>query len=85
MILGVSRMTISPWMFSSTLLIIERPTLKVVLLLAMAVWGFARAYYFAFYVIQHYVDGSYKFAGLLSFARYALGRRRARQRTADGQ
>jgi len=57
------------------LLILERPTLKVALLLVLAVWCFARAYYFAFYVIQHYVDPGYRFAGLVGFARYALKKR----------
>ncbi|HTI52332.1 MAG TPA: hypothetical protein VL475_15320, partial [Planctomycetaceae bacterium] len=40
---------------SSGLLLWEHPTLKTALLLALAVWGFSRAYYFAFYVIQHYI------------------------------
>jgi hypothetical protein len=40
------------------------------LLLAIAIWAFCRAYYFAFYVIQHYVDPSFRFAGLLAFVRY---------------
>jgi len=44
-------------------------------LLALAIWAFCRAYYFAFYVIGHYVDPGYKFAGLMDFARYALARR----------
>jgi hypothetical protein len=35
-----------------------------------------RAYYFAFYVIQHYVDDGYKFSGLISFCRYLLARKR---------
>lgn len=60
------------------LLIAEQPTLKVALLLAVAIWCFCRAYYFAFYVIQHYVDPGYKFAGLGSFALYLLGKRRGR-------
>ena len=60
------------------LLIAEQPTLKVALLLAIAIWCFCRAYYFAFYVIQHYVDPGYKFAGLGSFALYLLGKRRGR-------
>lgn len=60
---------------ASAALILERPTLKVVFLLTLAVWCFARAYYFAFYVIEHYVDGDYKFAGLGSFIRY-LGARK---------
>ena len=62
---------------ASALLIFEYPTIKVALLLGVAVWAFARAYYYAFYVIEHYIDGSYKFAGLLSFAQYMLSRKRA--------
>ena len=59
---------------SSTLVLLECPSLRVAVLLAMAIWCFARAYYFAFYVIEHYVDPRYRFSGLLSFARYALGK-----------
>jgi hypothetical protein len=58
------------------LLIAEQPTLKVALLLAIAVWCFCRFYYFAFYVIEHYVDGKYKFAGLSSFVMYLLRKKR---------
>jgi hypothetical protein len=61
-------------------LILEHPTLKVALLLALCVWSFARAYYFAFYVVEHYVDPGYHFAGLLYFAHYLLRRRRSSQR-----
>lgn len=59
-------------------LLLEHPTLKVAILLAVAIWCFARAYYFAFYVIQHYVDPGYRFAGLLDFLRYLLRSRRER-------
>jgi hypothetical protein len=55
-------------------IVLEHPSVKVAVLLAVAVWCFARAYYFAFYVVQHYVDDRYRFAGLWSFARYALRR-----------
>lgn len=61
---------------ASTLLFLESPTLKVALLLAAAVWCSARFYYFAFYVIEHYVDRSYKFAGLCSFFQYVISKRR---------
>ena len=61
------------------LVLAERPTIKVAVLLGIAVWCFARAYYFAFYVIEHYVDPSYKFAGLWSFACYLLRRRRGNE------
>lgn len=48
------------------------------LLLALTIWGFCRAYYFAFYVIEHYVDPGFRFSGLLNFAAYMLRRRRSR-------
>ena len=60
---------------ASTLLLMENPSLRTAALLAVAVWAFARAYYFAFYVITCYVDPGYRFAGLLSFLRYLMRRR----------
>lgn len=47
-------------------------------LLAAAIWAFARFYYFAFYVVEHYVDGQYRFEGLASFAVWCLRRAAAR-------
>jgi hypothetical protein len=61
---------------ASGLILAEHPTVKVALLLGIAVWCFARAYYFAFYVVEHYADPNYKFAGLWSFAAYLLRKRR---------
>jgi hypothetical protein len=63
-------------MLSATLLFFEKPTIRAALLLVVAVWSFCRFYYFAFYVIEHYVDPSYRFSGLLSFARYLTGKQR---------
>lgn len=63
-------------MVASVLLWLESPSLKVALLLLLAVWAFCRAYYFAFYVIEHYADPGYRFAGLVSFLRYAWRKRR---------
>ena len=62
-------------LLAATLLVLEHPTWKVALLLALAIWCFCRFYYFAFYVIEKYVDPSYKFSGLWSFARYLFQRR----------
>jgi hypothetical protein len=59
---------------SAGLLLAEAPTLKVALLLGIAIWSFCRAYYFAFYVIERYIDSRFKFAGLASVARYLLRR-----------
>jgi hypothetical protein len=60
---------------SSILLILDQPTLKAAALLATSIWCFCRFYYFAFYVIQHYVDPGYRFSGLWAFARYLVRRR----------
>jgi hypothetical protein len=57
---------------ASVLLLLEHPTLKVGLLLAIAVWSFCRFYYFAFYVIEHYVDSTYRFSGIWDFFGYLL-------------
>ena len=61
---------------SALLLILENPTLKIGVLLAVSVWCFCRCYYCAFYVIEHYVDASYRFSGLWSFARYLVQKRK---------
>ena len=66
---------------ASAILLVDHPSWKVALLLATAVWCFARAYYFAFYVVQHYADPGYRFAGLFGFLVYAV---RRRQRTRSG-
>ena len=61
---------------SSVLLIVESPSWRVAALLVIAIWCFCRFYYFAFYVIEKYVDPSYKFSGLYSFLKYMFQRRR---------
>jgi hypothetical protein len=62
-------------LLSSTLLLLNRFDLKTGLLFAISIWCFCRAYYFAFYVIEHYVDSTYRFSGLFSFVRYMMGHR----------
>jgi hypothetical protein len=57
---------------------VEVPNWRIAVMLAIAIWCFARAYYFAFYVIEHYIDPSYRFAGLVDLLRYLLGRRPGR-------
>ena len=59
-------------LLSATLLFLERPTPRVAVLLLLAIWCFCRFYYFAFYVVERYVDPNYRFSGLLSFARYVI-------------
>ena len=59
-------------LMAATLLLLEAWSIKVLLLLVVAIWAFCRFYYFAFYVIEHYVDSQCRFAGLLAFFRYLL-------------
>jgi len=62
-------------LLASMLLLLVAGSIKVLLLLTVSIWAFCRFYYFAFYVIEHYVDPQYRFAGLWSFFRYLLRRR----------
>ncbi len=55
---------------SAGLLWSETLTLKTALLLALTIWAFCRAYYFAFYVLEKYVDPQFRFAGLWSLIRH---------------
>jgi hypothetical protein len=68
-------------LLSVTLLLVEHPTVKTVVLLAVAVWSFCRFYYFAFYVLGRYVDPSYRFSGLISMLQYVFSRRRGQPET----
>ena len=54
------------------LLLLSAPGWRNAALLVLCVWGFSRAYYFAFYVVQHYIDPAFKFSGLMDVVRYVL-------------
>lgn len=64
---------------SAAAILIESPTLRTAFLLGIAIWSFCRLYYFIFYVIEKYVDGSYRFAGIHSFLLYLLRERKKRR------
>ena len=61
---------------AATSILLENPTVHTALLLGVAIWSFCRLYYFMFYVIEKYVDGSYKFAGIYSFLLYLIRTRK---------
>lgn len=63
-------------LLSGTLLVLAHPNWKIVALLAIAVWSFCRFYYFAFYVLEKYVDPNYKFSGLIPMMSCVLWERR---------
>jgi hypothetical protein len=60
---------------SGGLLLADAPTWRTAALLALVVWASARLYYFIFYVIERYIDSSYRFSGVVSALRYVFGRR----------
>ena len=67
---------------SAAFLLARAPQWEVAILLAVSVWAFARAYYFAFYVVEKYADPAFRFSGLLAFAAYCIrGRPGAAGRT----
>ena len=62
--------------FAAVLIWIQQPTFQTVILLLIVSWAFARVYYFMFYVVTHYIDGEYRFSGILSFLRWLRKRKR---------
>jgi len=60
-------------------LLIQNPSWQNLALLGIALWAACRWYYFMFYVIEKYVDPSFKFAGLSSFLRYQFDKKNDRK------
>jgi hypothetical protein len=69
MFLGIAVLT-------AALIILEMPSLRLAAYLGLLVWASCRFYYFLFYVIEHYVDPTMRYAGLWDLM---LGMRRRRQ------
>ncbi|MGI9466742.1 MAG: hypothetical protein ACR2OA_06435 [Rubripirellula sp.] len=61
-------------LISAVLILIQLPRWDILALLLICLWASCRSYYFAFYVIQNYVDPDYRFSGLFDFTRYLLKR-----------
>jgi hypothetical protein len=57
-------------LFACTFILLAIPRWDIAAYLALAIWSFARAYYFAFYVIERYVDPTYRFDGIVSAIRH---------------
>lgn len=54
---------------AAALLLVQMPSLSNVALLLIVIWSFCRAYYFLFYVVEHYVNPGFKYAGLFALLR----------------
>lgn len=61
---------------SAFVVLLQNPSWTVAACLALIGWACSRAYYFAFYVVQHYVDPTFRFAGLVDFGRWCMRQRR---------
>jgi hypothetical protein len=70
-------------LLASTVLLLQSPTWPTVLLLLVAIWSFCRFYYFAFYVLQHYVDGNYRYRGLFDAVQYLWTKRQLGSENSD--
>lgn len=57
------------------LLLYKSLDVTTAILLSIVIWAFCRFYYFAFYVLHHYADKDYNYAGILHLIRYLLGKR----------
>jgi hypothetical protein len=69
---------------SAGLLLTNMPSWRTGALLVLVVWASARLYYFMFYVIEHYIDSSYRFSGVLSALSYLLRRSTCEKRRPPG-
>lgn len=61
---------------TAALILSEAPSLQLAALLALLVWASCRFYYFLFYVLEHYVDPTMRYAGLFDLL---MGMKRRRQ------
>ena len=60
---------------SSVLNVFTEDVFHRVLLTLFIIWSASRLYYFMFYVIEHYIDDSYKFSSVYACLRYLITRR----------
>ena len=56
-------------------LLVRDPRTVTAMLLIIAIWCFARFYYFVFYVTNRYLEPRDRFSGIVSLARHLLRRR----------
>ena len=57
---------------SFVLVLLAIPTWTVAFSLALVAWSSARLYYFMFYVIERYIDPSFRFSGAGSALQYLV-------------
>jgi hypothetical protein len=63
---------------ASAVLVVRSPSPTTALLVGVAVWAYARFYYYAFYVVERDVDPTYRYSGLGSLIAYWIRQSRGR-------
>ena len=66
-----------------SLLILQNASLQTAFLIGVAIWSFCRLYYFMFYVIEKYVDPSFRFSGIIPCLLYLMKRRNDHSKAGD--
>jgi hypothetical protein len=66
---------------TAALIVLETPSLRVAAYLVLLVWTSCRFYYFLFYVLEHYVDPTMRYAGLWDLMLGMKRRRHEQTRT----
>jgi hypothetical protein len=64
-------------MSAGILFLLERAAVTALCIVTLA-WASARWYYYVFYVIERWIDPSFRYTGVISFVRYALRSRSRR-------
>ena len=79
-----------PWMFvkaglfvllgglAATCLLLQHPAWTTATCIAALTWAAARAYFFAFHVVQHWIDPEFRCRGLVHFFSWCWRRLRER-------
>jgi hypothetical protein len=60
---------------AAVLVLFESPSVRTAVFLVLLVWAACRFYYFLFYVLEHYVDPTLRYAGLLALVRAVMEKR----------
>ncbi len=55
-------------------ILFESQSFRTLFLLAMAIWGFCRFYYYLFYVLENYIGRNQKYAGIWDAIKYLFKR-----------
>ncbi|MBA4032486.1 MAG: hypothetical protein C0478_16570 [Planctomyces sp.] len=59
-------------LIAGTLLLAPQFSWQSLGLLAITIWASCRTYYFCFYVLHHYVDPNFRYAGLWDLIKHGL-------------